>query len=296
MIKDLSGIKYSYLEILNYVGNGKWNCLCLLCNKIREIRTGDLNRILTRNQQASCKECSYKIKKVRKDLRNKKFNKLTVLNENPIHKNNRVYWKCICDCGNPDIIEVKSNHLLSGDIKSCGCLNTRKKGNQYDLISKEYGIGFLPSGNQFIFDLENYEKIKNLTWYDAKTGYVKTKSFHKSPTILLHRFIMNCVNDDFIVDHINRNPLDNRKSNLRIGTMSDNQHNRKLSKNNKSGIIGVQKQLNKWNASICVNYKKFNLGTYEKFEEAIVARLQAEKIFFGEISSQSHLFIKYGII
>ena len=54
------------------------------------------------------------------DLVGKKFGKLTVLSiTDERNADNRVIWKCQCDCGN--IKNVSSNLLKSGDTKSCGC-------------------------------------------------------------------------------------------------------------------------------------------------------------------------------
>lgn len=52
-----------------------------------------------------------------RDLTGQKFNRLTVLHRVPNPKYTR--WLCLCDCGNK--IEVMSTHIISGNIKSCGC-------------------------------------------------------------------------------------------------------------------------------------------------------------------------------
>lgn len=67
------------------------------------------------------------------DLTNQTFGYLTALQ--PLHKNNKVYWKCKCQCGN--FTEVTTNDLKSGHIKSCGCLHNYN--NQYNLIGKQFG-------------------------------------------------------------------------------------------------------------------------------------------------------------
>lgn len=59
-----------------------------------------------------------------RDLKGLKFNKLLVLekaNESTYAKNNYkgIHWRCICDCGNEKI--VKSSHLITSNVKSCGC-------------------------------------------------------------------------------------------------------------------------------------------------------------------------------
>jgi hypothetical protein len=97
------------------------------------------------------------------------------------------------------------------------------------------------------------------------------------------------------IDHINGNKLDNRKSNLRPATPSQNAMNRHNIP--KSGYIGVYKRKDndKWSAKICINYKTIYLGSFNNLEDAIKARLKAEKEYFGEFAPQKDLFEKYGI-
>lgn len=64
--------------------------------------------------------------------------------------------------------------------------------------------------------------------------------------------------------------------------MRFNQMNTILRKDNTSGVKGVLRQNNKWTASIQVNKSRKHLGTFEKFEEAVKARREAEKNYFGE--------------
>lgn len=84
-----------------------------------------------------------------------------------------------------------------------------------------------------------------------------------------------------IIDHINGIPTDNRISNLRIVTNMENQHNRKMNKNNPSGCTGVTMPLksNKWLAAITVNHKTINLGRFRHFDDAVAARKAAEKLY-----------------
>ena len=128
-----------------------------------------------------------------------------------------------------------------------------------------------------LIDLDDVDKVKNYKWGLTK-GYVLNKTIRE-----LHRFIMNCP-DDKIVDHINHNRLDNRKSNLRICTKSQNAMNVKKRKDNTSGATGVcwNKKYNNWYAQIVVNTKCVCLGHYNTKEEAIEARKQAEIDLFGD--------------
>jgi hypothetical protein len=94
---------------------------------------------------------------------------------------------------------------------------------------------------------------------------------------------MNCPNG-MVVDHINGNPSDNRKQNLRIVTQHQNAMNARLNINNTSGTTGVSwdKENNKWIAAIGVNNKNIKLGRFINIEDAIKARKEAEDKYFGE--------------
>lgn len=80
------------------------------------------------------------------------------------------------------------------------------------------------------------------------------------------------------IDHINRNRDDNRITNLRLATRSENLHNTGAQPNNTSGHKGVNwhKRACKWEARICVHRKQKHLGFYANIEDAINARRAAE--------------------
>ena len=170
------------------------------------------------------------------DLTGERFGKLTVVKRVENTKQGMAQWMCKCDCGN-EIITTGIN-LRNKHTKSCGCLRieiqykNHKKYNQYDL-SGEYGIGYTSKGEEFYFDLEDYDKIKNYCWHINKDGYVTSRLED-----MMHRIIMDCPSDK-LVDHKHgentRN--DNRKVNLRICTRQENNRNRKPSINTKSGVL-----------------------------------------------------------
>lgn len=104
----------------------------------------------------------------------------------------------------------------------------------------------------------------------------------------LHRLIMNVTDPNIFVDHINHNGLDNRKSNLRICTNQENIRNCITPKNNKSGYKGIYwaKDKNKWTVQITLNNKTKYIGRYEKLEDAIAARKEATKKYYGEFANE----------
>lgn len=114
-----------------------------------------------------------------------------------------------------------------------------------------------------------------------KTGYARI--IYGGKEILIHRFIMNCPKGK-VVDHINHDRLDNRKSNLRICTQADNMKNQKKSKKNTSGYKGVcwASREKRWIAYIKVDGKNITLGYFKNKEDAINARLKAEEKYYSE--------------
>ena len=142
-----------------------------------------------------------------------------------------------------------------------------------------------------LLDLEDLEKISKYKWTDMG-HYFKSQELD----IYLHRFVLNYYGPDD-VDHINGNKLDCRKTNLRVISHSLNTSNQKLSSRNKSGVIGVSydSTRKKWKSEIKVNKERFNLGRFENIEDAIIARLKAEKEKLGDVAPQKHLFEQYKI-
>lgn len=166
-----------------------------------------------------------------------------------------------------------------------------KKENIYDLCG-EFGIGWTSNTNEeFYFDLEDYDKIKDYCWIKAKNGYAVANINGKNQT--MHSIFCSFKN----IDHKNRNRLDNRKENLRQATMMQQAQNRSLQSNNTSGVVGVyyRKERDAWFAQITVNGITKTIKYTHNKDEAIRARLEAEKEYFGEFAPQKHLFEQYKI-
>lgn len=101
-------------------------------------------------------------------------------------------------------------------------------------------------------------------------------------TELAHRIALRMsgfeIPEGMVVDHINRNALDNRLENLRIVTTQENLKNSRRGKNNSTGHTGVYRHRGKrWLAIIGVNGKLKYLGVFDRLEDAIACRIAAEK-------------------
>jgi hypothetical protein len=134
-------------------------------------------------------------------------------------------------------------------------------------------------------DAEDIDKIKDITWW---IGDGKVSGKIKGKNIALHHIIKDFIyvpENKLVVDHIDRNFLNNKKENLRIVSQKINSCNTKIPKNNTSGTVGViwDKFTDSWKASIMVNRKNINLGRFKNIQDAITARKNGELKYFGEI-------------
>lgn len=214
-------------------------------------------------------------------------------------------WLCKCNCTRNNIITVRQSYLKNGHTTSCGCVSREnaskrwvgntygtnlKKENKKDL-SGDYGIIWSTNTNEEIyFDLEDADKILEHTWMIGTRGYPVAHIDNK--TITMHVFL-----GYRYYDHKDRNKLNNRKSNLRQASASENIRNKGIQSNNTSGFIGVSwnKKSNKYEAYIKPEEKRIRLGYFVNIEDAVRARLHAEAKYFGEFAPQRHLFEQYGI-
>jgi hypothetical protein len=131
---------------------------------------------------------------------------------------------------------------------------------------------------------EPHPKTGEFYYHKEKDGTLHKRNGHYR-VVTMHRLIMNAP-DGVDVDHIDGNGLNNQRLNLRLCSRSENNMNSKLRCTSKSGVKGVSwdAQTKKWRATITLNGKMKNLGRFEDRNDALNARLEAEKELFGEHS------------
>ena len=154
-----------------------------------------------------------------------------------------------------------------------------------------YDKNFEPNG-KVKFDIDDYEKLKDKKIYICNHNgkfyaVISSSQLHK---ILAHRFVMDVHGEEYsinrVIDHINGDTLDNRKSNLRICSQKNNMTN--IKKNGK--IVGVNPRDGKFLAKLMNNYKYYNLGCFDTYEEAVLARITKEKELCGEYGANKDLY------
>lgn len=178
--------------------------------------------------------------------------------------------------------------------KSAECLDYKRLGKQRVEVWQIYTIlkqikeenNFktleIAGGKVIKLDNEDYEKYKFKKMWMGGSSSPSVQICKNNKKYYLHRLIMNCPKN-YVVDHINRDTLDNRKSNLRICKNKENLRNRISNKgNSKYKGVSFDKTRNKWYACIRYNNKTYNLGRYKTEKEAGKVYDKQAKIFFKE--------------
>ena len=312
--KDLTGEVFGKLTVLkqtnDYINpsNGlhiaQWLCRCS-CEEhtLIVVRGNDLKTGHTTSCGCKKKRDNTNMTRVKDDLTGKTFGRLTVLyqvedNITP-QGTYEAQWLCECSCDQHTQIIVRNVNLKSGHTNSCGCLRKdkaselHKKYNRYDLTG-EYGIGWTNNtDNEFYFDLGDYDLIKDYCWSERVGRYHALLTTINGKKVKMHQlFGMSWY------DHEDRNPLNNRRKNLRPSSNQENSRNHSKRKDNTTGFSGVywRKDVQKWTAMIVINRCMQHLGYFNDKEEAIKTRLKAEYEHYGpQFAPQRHLFEEYGI-
>ena len=132
-----------------------------------------------------------------------------------------------------------------------------------------------------LLDPTDYDAFKDKTLNISNKGYATHDSGKR-----LHRTIMECPKDK-VIDHINQDKLDNRKANLRICSIGENNINKPLSNRNKLGYTGVHfyKPLGKYMSYISKDKKRHHLGYFDTAEEAYYKYCAVAKNLHGEYTA-----------
>lgn len=138
-------------------------------------------------------------------------------------------------------------------------------------------VGIFDNKREVKFDYDDLYEISKHRWYIDAEGYPSTDL--DGVPVRMHKLILPSVQSGMVIDHKNRNKLDNRKLNLKICTQAENTHNSSLRSTNTSDANGVffDKRSRKWRAQITREKKTKHIGVYDDYEDAVKARKQAEE-------------------
>ncbi len=202
-------------------------------------------------------------------------------------------WDCLCDCGNRTLASASA--LLSGRKKSCGCLrrdgeNSARRQHRYRGICAcgDHVFADLTQGYVGLLSPQDAKWFQERSWCVVKfpDGYIGMKAWG---SIKLHRRILGLTDPKRVVDHINGNSFDNRRSNLRVCSSGENirnqrPHRRKLHSQFKGVTWDTKNKPNPWVVRIQVGRKRKTLGNFASAEEAARAYDKAAREMHGRFA------------
>lgn len=143
-------------------------------------------------------------------------------------------------------------------------------------------------GKFAIIDNEDFEYLSKFNWHLYNNGYARRRAPRDGgnrKSFYMHKVIMK-VKNTVLIDHKNRNGLDNRKKNLRVCTFSENSINTKIRIDNHSGLRGVswREKQKTWMVRIWINGKCKYLGCFKLKNEAAKMYNKVAKREYGEFA------------
>ena len=170
-----------------------------------------------------------------------------------VKRNSDGTWLCKCSCGNER--NIPECWLLSGFTKSCGCKKTRVK----DLRGRRFGI------LTAIEPMAERNCDGSIRWRcicDCGSESIVSSNH------LLQNHTTSCGCRKMVAARDSKTFID--------GSCLDILFSDKIRVNNTSGHTGVYKKRSKWIAYITVSKKRYWLGSFDKYDEAVAAREKAE--------------------
>ena len=262
--KDLTGQRFGKLTVLERLPECQdrywlWRCRCDCGGEIL-VNTKRLTRGTVTNCGCVPKQTAQN-GTIAEDLTGRRFGRLTALRRTE-SKNGRTRWICLCDCGREHT--ASAHELKAGKVTSCGCRRRLNRNSITNIAGQRFGrlVALCPTAKR--------DKKGSVDWFclcDCGTEMEVTED------ALVHGNYRSCGcrKQELQQDITNRlHRID--------GTCIEWLEKRKHRSDNTSGFRGVYHMRDgKYRAAIGFKRHRFHIGTYPTFEEAVAARLEAEK-------------------
>lgn len=262
---DLTGRRFGMLTVLETASekHGQYCVYRCRCDCGGEV-FADTKR-LERGTVTNCgciPKAAARTGRIAEDLTGRRFGELTVL-ERAENRNGRTAWLCECSCG--QLHTVTAHDLKSGHVKSCGSPHHRINQNYADIAGERFGR------LTALYPTEERDKKGSVVWRCECDCGRKINLTHDNLVYGNYRSC-GCLREE--IKHGIHNQL-----HFIDGTCVEWLGGRRNRCDNTSGFRGVSKtKRGKYRASISLQNQRYNLGTYQTFEEAVSARRDAENL------------------
>lgn len=286
---DLTGRRFGKLVAVKFLGlrgeagarKAYWLCQCDCGNQCEYSANSLLAKKSPRVHCGCVKRPGRKPQPPSYDLTGQVFGELTVLGYAGKDKIGNYCWECRCSCG--EVCKVSTVALRTGNKRSCGHLYMVK--NKIYIIG-DVGICFMNSGEYFWFDVADIELIESHQWC-TQFGYAYTHCVvdGKQTTYRLIRMLFDLPPSSRlpVVDHINGDIRDNRRSNLRLCSTAENVRHR-------HGVKGwYLDKSGKYFSRVRVDGKIIHLGMFLTKAEARDAYIEASKKYHGDFGAYERI-------
>lgn len=262
---DLVGKRFGRLTVLEMT-DGRWNgyivwrCVCDCGNETladtKRLKRGTISDCGCITKESA--RCGIKAE----DLAGQRFGNLTVLSRAENQKG-RTCWNCLCDCGGKKIVAARS--LKTGRATSCGCLSTGLDHAKLDLAGQQFGR------LTALYPTHEKNKKSSLYWH-CRCACGKELDVPRDALQSGARKSCGCLQQKSWED------IKNRLTRV-DGTCIEWLEKRKYRCDNTSGFRGVNRiKQGGYRVTIGFKGKRFYIGKYRTFQEAVQARMEAEKL------------------
>lgn len=199
------------------------------------------------------------------ELTGRRFGLLTV-SKRVENRHGRVCWLCVCDCGREKV--VSAHDLKAGKCRTCGDKSHRTATNMVDLTGQKFGRLTVE------YPTVRRDRRGSVYWHClCECG----REAEISESALRHG---NCQSCGCLREEKQKELP--KQLTMVDGTCIEMLEKRKYRRDNKSGFRGVYRMANqKYRVSIGFKGKRYYVGIYEEYNEAVDARLRAEETVHG---------------
>ena len=262
---DLTGRKFGKLTVVGKTGETQehyrvWRCRCD-CGEEILVNTKRLKNGTVTNCGCIPKATARR-GRTAEDLSGRRFGSLTVLYRVE-NRNGRTCWMCRCDCGKKKTVTARD--LKAGKVKSCGYRTHDGEGNRVDLSGKLFGR------LTAVEPIARRDRKGSIYWRCVCSCGNETEV---TEDCLVQGNVMSCG----CLKRENQKRISGRLHRV-DGTCVEILEKRKYRKDNSSGFRGVFKtKEGKYRVNIGFKRQRFYLGSYTEYQEAVKARMDAEKV------------------